>query len=88
MSEGGDLDAMADESQTKRSNPTPPAAVTFDAFVNAHLAVLLRVAGSLCGNTPDAEDLIHPVCLGMTHLRKARAGARGTGPLSSRAERI
>ena len=49
---------MADESQTKRSNPTPPAAATFDAFVEPHLAVLLRVAGSLCGNTPDAEDLV------------------------------
>ena len=31
---------------------------SFDAFVGPHLAVLLRVAGSLCRNPHDAEDLV------------------------------
>ena len=53
------MDAMADESQTNATNPTPPAtAGSFDAFVGPHLPVLLRVAGSLCRNTHDAEDLV------------------------------
>ncbi len=50
---------MADESQTSATNPTPPAtAGSFDAFVGPHLPVLLRVAGSLCRNPHDAEDLV------------------------------
>ena len=28
---------MADESQTSETNPTPPTAGTFDAFVDPHL---------------------------------------------------
>ena len=50
---------MADESQTSATNPTPaPTEGTVDAFVGPHLPVLLRVAGSLCRNTHDAEDLV------------------------------
>ncbi|MEP7113340.1 MAG: RNA polymerase sigma factor [Ilumatobacteraceae bacterium] len=49
---------MADESQTSETNPTQPVALPFDAFVGPHLAVLLRVAGSLCRNSHDAEDLV------------------------------
>ena len=50
---------MADESQTNDTNPTPPlTAGAFDAFVGPHLPVLLRVAGSLCRNSHDAEDLV------------------------------
>ena len=49
---------MADESQTSETNPTPPIAVPFDALVDPHLTVLLRVAGSLCRNPQDAEDLV------------------------------
>ena len=49
---------MADESTTSETNPAPPIAVPFDAFVDPHLAVLLRVAGSLCRNPHDAEDLV------------------------------
>jgi RNA polymerase sigma-70 factor (ECF subfamily) len=49
---------MADESQTSATNDAPPAAGSFDAFVSPHLAVLLRVAGSLCRNPHDAEDLV------------------------------
>ena len=49
---------MADESQTSDTNPTRPAAGSFDAFVDPHLPVLLRVAGSLCRNSHDAEDLV------------------------------
>jgi RNA polymerase sigma-70 factor, ECF subfamily len=50
---------MADESQTNDTNPTlPVAAGSFDAFVGPHLPVLLRVAGSLCRNPHDAEDLV------------------------------
>jgi RNA polymerase sigma-70 factor, ECF subfamily len=48
---------MSDESQTSTANHTPPTAGTFDAFVGPHLPVLLRVAGSLCRNSHDAEDL-------------------------------
>ena len=50
---------MADESQTNDTNPTlPVTAGSFDAFVGPHLPVLLRVAGSLCRNPHDAEDLV------------------------------
>ena len=50
---------MADESQINATNPTAPVtAGTFDAFVGPHLPVLLRVAGSLCRNPHDAEDLV------------------------------
>ena len=50
---------MADDSQTNDTNPTPPlTAGSFDAFVGPHLPVLLRVAGSLCRNRHDAEDLV------------------------------
>lgn len=50
---------MSDEAQTNDTNPTPPVpAGSFDAFVGPHLPVLLRVAGSLCRNTHDAEDLV------------------------------
>ncbi len=49
---------MADESQTSATNHAPPIAGSFDAFVSPHLAVLLRVAGSLCRNPHDAEDLV------------------------------
>lgn len=50
---------MADESQTNDTNPTLPlTAGAFDAFVGPYLPVLLRVAGSLCRNPHDAEDLV------------------------------
>ena len=50
---------MADESQTNETNPTlPVTARSFGAFVGPHLPVLLRVAGSLCRNSHDAEDLV------------------------------
>lgn len=50
---------MSDEAQTNDTNPTSPSpARSFDAFVGPHLDVLLRVAGSLCRNTHDAEDLV------------------------------
>ena len=50
---------MSDEAQTNDTNPTPPVpARSFDAFVGPHLPVLLRVAGSLCRNPHDAEDLV------------------------------
>ena len=50
---------MADESQTNETIPTSPVTPgSFDAFVGPHLPVLLRVAGSLCGNSHDAEDLM------------------------------
>lgn len=50
---------MSDEAQTNDTNPTPPVpAGSFDAFVGPHLPVLLRVAGSLCRNNHDAEDLV------------------------------
>ncbi len=49
---------MADESQTSEPNPPRAAAGPFDAFVDPHLAVLLRVARSLCRNSDDAEDLV------------------------------
>ena len=49
---------MADQSRTNHSNTTPPAIGTFDAFIDPHLPVLLRVAGSLCRNSHDAEDLV------------------------------
>lgn len=52
------MDAVADESQQNRPRPTPPAAGSFDLFVGPHLPVLLRVAGSLCRNPHDAEDLV------------------------------
>ena len=49
---------MADESQTSETNPAPPSGVPFDAFIDSHLTVLLRVAVSLCRNPHDAEDLV------------------------------
>jgi RNA polymerase sigma-70 factor (ECF subfamily) len=50
---------MSDESQTNDTNPAVPVtAGSFDAFVGPHLAVLLRVAGSLCRNPHDSEDLV------------------------------
>lgn len=49
---------MADESQTSEPKPASPVAVPFDAFVGPHLPVLLRVVGSLCRNSHDAEDLV------------------------------
>lgn len=49
---------MSDESQTSKANLTPPTAGTFDAFVGPHLALMLRVAGSLCRSSHDAEDLV------------------------------
>ncbi len=49
---------MSDESQTNAASPNSPAAGSFDAFVGPHLPVLLRVAGSLCRNSHDAEDLV------------------------------
>lgn len=54
---------MSDESQTSETSPAPPAAGPFDAFVDPHLAVLLRVAGSLCRNPHDAEDLVQDTLL-------------------------
>ncbi len=55
---------MADESQSHAPNSTSPAtAPSFDAFVGPHLPVLLRVAGSLCRNGHDAEDLVQDTLL-------------------------
>lgn len=48
---------MADEPQSEAKS-TPPVAGSFDAFVGPLLPVLLRVAGSLCRNSLDAEDLV------------------------------
>ena len=49
---------MSDESQTSAPNPTRAAVGSFDAFVDPHPAVVLRVPGSLCRNPQDAEDLV------------------------------
>jgi RNA polymerase sigma-70 factor, ECF subfamily len=49
---------MSDESQTSDTNRATPAAGSFDVLVDPHLAVMLRVAGSLCRNSHDAEDLV------------------------------
>ena len=69
---------MSDEAQTNDTNPTPPApARSFDAFVGPHLPVLLRVAGSLCRNPHDAEDLVQDTLI---RAFKGLDGFDGTYP--------
>ena len=69
---------MADESQSSETNPTLPlTAGSFDAFVGPHLPVLLRVAGSLCRNSHDAEDLVQDTLI---RAFKGLAGFDGAYP--------
>jgi RNA polymerase sigma-70 factor, ECF subfamily len=69
---------MADESQTNDTNQTLPVTVgSFDAFVCPHLPVLLRVAGSLCRNPHDAEDLVQDTLI---RAYKGLDGFDGTYP--------
>jgi RNA polymerase sigma-70 factor (ECF subfamily) len=69
---------MSDEAQTNDTNRTPPVpARSFDAFVGPHLPVLLRVAGSLCRNPHDAEDLVQDTLI---RAFKGLDGFDGTYP--------
>lgn len=66
---------MADASPTNEHDTTAVSAGSFDAIVGPHLEVLLRVAGSLCHNSADAEDLVQD-----TLLRAFKSIATFQGP--------